>query len=118
MVKTLLLSAAYLCCVVGWGWVALAMESHWQQLRGAQALPAPAARTLRALGAAGVLAALGLCLRADRPSMAALVWVMTLAAAALTVTLTLSWRPRALAPLVAWVPRGTQAGSAETARGR
>ena len=35
--------------------------------------------------------------------MAALVWVMALAAAALVVAFTLSWRPRWLAPLVAWV---------------
>jgi hypothetical protein len=35
--------------------------------------------------------------------MAALVWVLTLTAAALTVAFTLAWRPRLLAPLVAWV---------------
>lgn len=105
MLKALLLWAAYLCSVAGWGWVALAMERHWRQLRGAQILPAGTALAMRTLGIFAMLASLGLCLRADRPSMAALVWVMTLAAAVLTVTFTLSWRPGTLAPLVTWVPR-------------
>lgn len=101
--KALWLGAAYVCCVVGFGWLALAMESHWQQLRGAQPLPAGAARALRGLGAVGLFASLLACLRADHASMAALVWVMLLAAAALTVALTLSWRPALLRPLVGWV---------------
>jgi len=36
---------------------------------------------------------------ADRPSMAALVWIMLMAGSAVAVALTLSWRPRWLRAL-------------------
>ena len=50
----------------------------------------------------GPLAALALCLWVDHASMAVLVWVMAVAASALVVALTLTWRPRWLRS-VAWV---------------
>jgi hypothetical protein len=59
---------------------------------------------LRGLGATALAASLALCLAVDHVSMASLVWVMTLAASALVVALTLSFRPGALAWLV---PRRT-----------
>jgi len=101
--KALLLVLAYLCCVIGLGWIALAMEPHWHQVRDAQRRARGVVRTLRVLGAVSVALSLWMCLRADHVSMAALVWVMLLAAAALTVAFTLSWRPALLAPLVWWV---------------
>lgn len=100
--KALWLLLAYAGCVVGFGWLALAMEGHWHQVRGGQ--PPAAPRLLRALGVLALLLSLLACLRADHATMAALVWVMTLAAAALTVTFTLSWRPRLLLPLAFWLP--------------
>ena len=100
----LMLAAALLASTAGLGWFALAMQAHWEQVRGAQPLTRATALALRALGAAALALSLWLCLRADHGSMASLVWVMALAAAALVVAFTLSWRPRALAPLVAWVP--------------
>jgi hypothetical protein len=60
-------------------------------------------RVLRGLGALALMAALVLCLAADHASMAVLVWVMTLAGAALTIAFTLTWRPRLLIPLVVGV---------------
>lgn len=99
------LALAYLSCVAGFGWLALAMDTHWQQVRGAPPPTRGTVRALRTLGAAAVFASLVACLRADHASMASLVWIMTLATAALTVALTLTWRPRLLAPLVAWAPR-------------
>jgi len=93
---------AYAGCVAGFGWLALAMETHWQQVRGGQ--PPAAQRLLRGLGAVALLLSLAACLRADHATMAVLVWVMTLAAAALTVTFSLSWRPKLLLPLVLVVP--------------
>lgn len=96
-----LLAAALLACLAGMGWLALAMDVHWAQVRG-PALPRATARRLRLLGALSLGAALVLCLRADHASMAVLVWVMALAAAALVVALTLSWRPRWLRVL-AWL---------------
>lgn len=101
-VKALWLLLAYAGCVAGFGWLALAMDGHWQQVRGGQ--PPAAPRLLRGLGVVALLLSLLACLRADHATMAALVWVMTLAAAALTVTFTLSWRPRLLLPLAFWVP--------------
>ena len=60
-------------------------------------------RALRLLGTVGLGASLALCLAVDHASMAALVWVMGLAASALAVAFTLTWRPRWLAALMPWV---------------
>ncbi|MBU0828395.1 MAG: DUF3325 domain-containing protein, partial [Gammaproteobacteria bacterium] len=68
-------------------------------------------RTLRWLGAVGLVVALGLCLAVDHASMASLVWFMELAGAALAIAFTLSWRPRVLGVLVGWVRR-SRAGAA------
>jgi len=100
----LLLAAALAANVIGLGWLALSMDVHWEQVRGAEPLRRATVRTLRWLGAAGLAAALALCLAVDHASMASLVWFMALAGAALAVAFTLSWRPRALGVLVAWVP--------------
>jgi Protein of unknown function (DUF3325) len=93
-------------CAIGIAWLALAMEVHWQQVRGPDDTPprAGVVRTLRVLGYGAIGVSLLICLRVDHVSMAALVWVMALAASALAVAFTLSWRPRALAWLVAWAP--------------
>lgn len=94
---------AYVSCVLGLGWIALAMEPHWQQARGGQGRARGVVHALRALGVASIVLSLWICLHADHVSMAALVWVMLLVAAALTVAFTLSWRPALLAPLAWWV---------------
>lgn len=98
-----MLCAAFLLNVAGLAWLALAMNAHWRQLRGPQQLNQRTAVGLRMLGAAGLAASLFVCLRVDHASMASLVWVMALAAAALAVAFTLAWRPRLLAPLIAWI---------------
>jgi hypothetical protein len=103
LLQALLLAAALVACTLGLAWLALAMEVHWSQVRAQAALPAVTQRRLRLLGAAAIVLSLLLCLRADHPGMAALVWIMALALAALLVAFTLSWRPRLLAPLLAWV---------------
>lgn len=103
MPDALLLAAALAANVIGLGWLALSMDVHWEQVRGAQP---PSRRTvvqLRWMGALGLAASLWLCLAVDHASMASLVWFMTLAGGALAIAFTLSWRPRALRPLVAWV---------------
>ena len=101
MPEAMLLMAALLTCLVGMGWLALAMQTHWAQVRGGHPSRAGVLR-LRILGALALATSLVLCLLADHASMAALVWVMALAGAALTVALTLTWRPRWLRVL-AWV---------------
>lgn len=107
LTQALLLAGALLSGLLGFGWLALAMEVHWRQVRGEQPLPPALQRWLRMLGALALVASLLLCLRADHATMAALVWVMALAASALAVALTLSWRPRWLGPLVAWSRAGS-----------
>lgn len=102
--KAVWLSLAYAFSVAGLGWLALAIEAHWQQVRGGVVPGRAAVQLLRLLGAAGLMLSLWACLRADHATMAALVWVLTLTAAALTVTFTLSWRPRLLLPLAFWLP--------------
>lgn len=109
MSAALLLSLALLAATAGFGWLALAMDAHWQQVRGAPQVPLRTQRVLRALGAGALAASLALCLAADHPTMAALVWVMALAAGALVVAFMLSWRPRWLAPLAAWAPHEKKA---------
>lgn len=98
-----MLAAALLACVLGFGWLALAMEPHWRQVRGDVPISRGVVTVLRALGASALLVSLVLCLQVDHVSMASLVWIMALAAAALIITFTLAWRPRTLAWLVAWV---------------
>ena len=103
MPDAVMLAAALAASVLGMAWLALAMETHWEQVRGTAPLPARTVRALRLLGAAGLAASLALCLAVDHASMAALVWVMGLAASALAVAFALSWRPRWLAVLMPWV---------------
>lgn len=107
MPRSAWLAVALLCSVGGVAGLALAMDVHWQQARGH--LHARASRAtvigLRLLGAGALAASLLFCLRADHATMAVLVWVMSLAAAALAVALTLAWRPRWLAWLVVWAGR-------------
>ncbi len=94
---------ALLSCVTGFAWLALSMETHWRQLRAGQPLPAAAVVRLRWLGSVALAVSLLCCLVADHPSMAVLVFAMTLAAAALIVAFTFTWQPRVFAPLVAWI---------------
>lgn len=96
----LLLLAALLANLLGMGWLALAMEPHWRQVRGDAARTRATTVRLRVLGALALMASLALCLRVDHPSMAVLVWVMALAAAALAIAFVLSWRARWLRVLL------------------
>ena len=105
MRDALLLGAAVLAALAGMGWLALAMDVHWEQACGAAAQPPARVRLLRVLGMLALAASLGLCLAVDHASMAALVWVMSLAAAALAVAMALSWRPHWLRLLVPGAPR-------------
>ena len=91
----------------GMAWLALAMEVHWGQVMHQQAEDATHTRGwLRRLGATALPLSLLACLMADRPSMAALVWIMLLAGSAVAVAMVLSrrahWlRPWCLAPAAA-----------------
>lgn len=94
-----LLAVAVLLNVAGFGWLALAMDTHWKQVRGSSA-PAPGARLLlRVAGAIALMLSWALCNLPDHATIASLVWVMALTAGALAVAFTLTWRPVWLHPL-------------------
>jgi len=98
----LYLTAAAVLCVLGLGWLSLTIDAHWKQVRKDK----PSRQTihvLRYLGWTALFASLLLCLAADHPTMASLVWIMLLAASALTVAFTFTLRPRLFAPLIGWV---------------
>jgi len=97
-----LLAAALLTSVAGMGWLALAMQVHGRQVWG-QPASVGDARLLRLLGASALATALLLCLLVDHATMAVLVWVMSLAAAAVLVAFTLAWRAHWLGALAPWV---------------
>lgn len=98
----LLLTAATVLCVLGFAWLALAMDVHWKQVRNDQP-SASTAKVLRVLGSLSLFASLVLCLFTAHASMASLVWVMLLAASALIVAFTFTWRPRLFSLLIVWV---------------
>ncbi|MBJ6983855.1 DUF3325 domain-containing protein [Luteimonas sp. MC1750] len=96
------LLAAAACAFAGMGWLALAMPVHALQAWGAPPSAAQLAR-LRWLGGSAVLLALACCLGSDHATMAVLVWVMLLAAAAVAMALVIAGRPRRLRLLAPWV---------------
>lgn len=100
-----LLLTALLAAFIGFAWLALAMETHWRQVVKSGSLQRKSVFVLRMAGALALTLSLGLCLQVDHVSMASLVWVMSLAAAALAVTFVLTWRPQWLALLVGRVHR-------------
>ena len=101
MLDGFLLLGAFVAAFTGMGWLALAMNAHWRQVR--QGLPSAATvRVLRSLGGSALFISLVLCLSVDHATMASLVWVMLLAVSATGIAFTLSWRPRLLALLAGW----------------
>lgn len=105
MPDALLIGAALAAQTVGFAWLAMAMDVHWQQVRGEPAVGRRRALRLRVAGTAALAVSLVACLAADHASMAALVWVMGLAVAALLVAMTLSFIPRLLLPLTGRWPK-------------
>lgn len=92
VVDTLWLVVAVVLAWAGMGWSALSMPVHWAQIFVEPGAPPPR-QTLRVLGATAVLACGWCCLQADHPSMAALVWIMLLTSAGVTVSMILARRP-------------------------
>ena len=97
----LLLAGAVLLNFAGFAWLALAMDGHWKQVRGCERLKGR--RTLLRLSASAAFAvSLLLCTLSDHATIAVLVWVMALTAAALLVSFALTWQPALLRPL-SWI---------------
>ena len=94
MHEALLQALAMLSSLCGMGWLALAMDTHWTQVRGAVRQGARGVKRLRALAGAAIVASLALCLAADHASIAVLVCIMSLVLATLLVAFALASRPR------------------------
>jgi hypothetical protein len=101
MADGVLSAASFLCAVCGMAWLALAMQVHWSQVRNHATHGAAVARRSRSFGAFALALSLVGCFVADHPSVAALVWVMTLSASAFAVAMTLAFKPRLLSWLAA-----------------
>jgi hypothetical protein len=96
MAEWIALTGALAGTLFGFAWLALAMEDHWQQVYGGTGPSEATQRALRLLGASGIIVSGILCFVADRPSMAALVWILFMAVGAVSIALTLSWKPTLL----------------------
>lgn len=94
-----LLLVALVTSVTGMGWLALSVDVHWLRVYGNTPGNSPMKR-LRILGALALAFSLALCLMVDHASMAALVWIMSLTAAALSIAFILTWRAHWLRALV------------------
>lgn len=93
MIEAGWLIAAVVSTMLSMGWFALCYPSHWKQVFPGDA-GGPNTFMLKLLGRGFLLLSAVCCLAADHPSMAALVWIMLLAVAAMAVAMLLSRRPR------------------------
>lgn len=97
MPEVIYLALASLLSVLGMAWLALAMDVHWAQARCIDLVDSkPPSRLLRAIACLALLMSLIACLLADRPSIAVLVWVMLMTAAAVLIAWGLSKSPQVL----------------------
>lgn len=96
MAEAVFPALSLLCAFAGMGWLALAMKPHWTQVGASVPHSQPLARRLRFFGFTCLSLSLAVCLAADHASMAFLVWIMTLSAAALLVAMALAHVPRLL----------------------
>jgi hypothetical protein len=108
MADWMILIAAGVVAIVSLAWLALAMDGHWWQVHGGSSPSQLTQTLLRVLGASGIVVSGTLCFIADRPSMAALLWIMLMAFAAVSIALTLAWKPALLR--FAWTKSGSSAG--------
>ncbi|MCR2747841.1 DUF3325 domain-containing protein [Limnobacter parvus] len=97
MSETFYLAMAVVLSLLGMCWLALSMDVHWAQTRQiALADNKPPRKLLKVLGSLALLLSLALCLLADRPSIAVLVWVMLMAGSAAFLAWGLSKKPQVL----------------------
>ena len=87
--------AALLMCLAGWALCALTQRDHWWAAGGP--LPQPSRRRLRGVCAVAALllaGALLACIGGHGAGFGILLWMMLMAAGAISVAFTLAWRPR------------------------
>lgn len=86
--------------IAAMGWLALAMDSYWQQIHGDGLRRTATAGRLRASGVAGLIVSFALTAWVDGPAMASVVWIMFVALAVVSIAFTCTWRPQWLR----WLP--------------
>jgi hypothetical protein len=96
MREELLLAVALLCSLLGMGCFSLTLRPHWSAVREGSPSTTPMRERLRAMGTSSLAASLAACMAANHLSMAFLVWVMSVSAAALSVAMLLAYAPRTL----------------------
>ena len=100
MPEAFYLMVAALLSMVGMAWLALSMDVHWAQVKQIPLADShPPRVTLKLLGYTALFVSLVVCLVADRPSIAALVWMMLMSVTAVSVAWVLSKSPRSLKAL-------------------
>ncbi|WP_138519061.1 DUF3325 domain-containing protein [Limnobacter alexandrii] len=94
MLEALYLSVAAVLSLLGMSWLALSMDVHWAQVKQIPlAESRPPRVLLKVLGYLALLVSLVVCMVADRPSIAALVWIMLMVGGAVAVAFALANRP-------------------------
>ena len=102
MVEIVCWIAAIFTTMLGMASLSLSLPNHWRQVTGIEtSLPSPSEQlSLRIIGYSSLIVSLLLCLAADHPSMAVLVWVMLLSLAAKSVASILTWQHHWFKPLL------------------
>jgi hypothetical protein len=103
MADALLLSLAFVCSFAGMAALALALKPHWDEARAPHPYPMSGVRALRGFGAVALALSLALCLVAEHPSLASLIWMMASTISALIVAFVLAYRPRWIGWVAAWL---------------
>ncbi len=91
MFNVVLLSLVFFFNYLGMSWLAISLKSHWRQLHGETELRQRRIAIYRTLGGLALTCSLILCLWVDNPSIAFLVWIMSVTATAKAVAFTLSY---------------------------
>ena len=102
MVEVICWLAAIFITLLGMACLSLSLPNHWRQVVGNEtSLPSSVEQLrLRIVGYCSLVAGLLLCLAADHPTMAVLVWVMLLILAGKGIASILTWRQHWLKPLL------------------
>lgn len=93
MREPLLMFAACLLALWGFALLALSQERHFERVFWHHARPMSGLRAQRATGLAAIGMSLPACLAAEGASFGSLLWVVLACAAAMSIALTLTWRP-------------------------
>lgn len=90
----LLTLAAFALAQWGFALLALSQERHVERVFGHHARPACRPRVQRATGFTAIGLGLPVCMVAEGASFGSLLWAVLISAAAMSIALTLTWRPR------------------------